>query len=337
MPTHTRISALFFSTILFSLLAPFCTLAASFSDVRSTHPDYQAIEFLKSEGTITGYKDGTFRPDQLVSRAEAVKMILSAKKITLIKVTSSSFKDVKITDWFTGYIETAKSIKIVTGNPDGYFAPGRSVNKVEFLKMLLLAYDLKFLNYQTPSRPLYKDTIDTSAWYTPYLDFAKNVNIITPDSEGRITPSKNLTRAEVAEIIYKLQMIIKGGPTQLLLTRAESSLLQTIFDLRDNQLSDAAVDVKTAGDLANQALQKAPDQTIAKAAVKVITAFDLLVKAHQDSSAGNYTQALKDAGDAYNFAEDARQINPSVDNLVNQVKSAAKSLADSIRSKTKSN
>jgi methyl-accepting chemotaxis protein len=305
--------------------------AASFSDVPATHPDYKAIEFLKQEGIISGYSDGTFKPSQVVNRAEALKMIFVAKKTVLKTYTTASFPDVPLNQWFAKFVETARELKIVGGNPDGTFAPARNVNKAEFLKMFLLAYEVKFVNYKLPDKSLYADLTDKTQWFVPYFDFAKNINIISPNSQDNIEPAKDLTRGEVAEIIYKFEVILKGGPVQLLLSRAEGQLLQSMFDLQANKLEDAALDVKTAKDLANQALQQSPDQSIVKAAVKIISAFESLIQAFKDSAAKNLDSALKNAGSAYNLADEARNINSGVENLATQVKNAAKSLADQIR------
>ncbi len=306
---------------------------ASFSDVPADYPYYTAIEFLKTEGIIGGYPDGTFKPSQVVNRAEALKIVFNAKKTALKESTASSFSDVSLTDWFAKYVETAKSLKIISGNPDGTFAPARTVNKVEFLKMLLLTYEVQFVNYQAPTSPLYPDVTDNSQWYVPYLDFAKNINLITPTATGNIEPNKGLTRGEVAEVTYKMIVIIRGGPVQLLLSRSEALLMQSIFDLQAGALDNAALNIKSAKDLANQALQKAPEEAVVKSAVKIITAFEYLVSSFKESAAGQDDQALKSAGSAYNTAEEAKGISNSVENLAIQVKSAAKSLADSIRAR----
>ena len=64
---------------LYSLLQPLSALAEgpSFSDVPSNHFAYEAVEFLKAGGIISGFSNGTFRPDQKVNRAEALKLIIS--------------------------------------------------------------------------------------------------------------------------------------------------------------------------------------------------------------------------------------------------------------------
>lgn len=314
-------------------LAQAVTVETTFSDVPATHPHYQAIEFLRSEGIINGYPDGTFKPAQVVNRAEALKIILGAKKTPIEESTADSFSDVNSTDWFAKFVDTAKKLGVVSGNPDGTFAPARTVNKVEFLKMLLLTYEVKFVNYVAPDKPLYPDATDNGAWYIQYLDFSKSLNLIVPDSQGMIHPDSGLTRGEVADITYKLIIIIRGGPVQLALSRAEAQLMQAIFDLQAGALTDAENDIKSAKELANEALKQAPDEPVVKAAVKIIEAFESLVIAFQQAANGQDSEALASSGDAYNTAEAARQISNSIDNLSVQVKSAAKSLADSIRAK----
>jgi hypothetical protein len=323
-------------TLVLTNIFPLSVLSAttgSFSDVPANHPNFAAIEFLKNEGIISGYPDGTFRPAQVVNRAEALKIVLNAKSTPLNNVTATSFKDIAPSDWFAQYVETAKTLKIVSGNPDGTFAPARTVNKVEFLKMLLLTYDVQFVNYKLPTKPLYPDAADNTQWYIPYLDFAKNINLIVPNAAGNIEPDKGLTRGEVAEIVYKMIVVIRGGPVQLLLSRSEALLMQSIFDLQANALDDAAADIKAAKELASQALEKAPDEAIVKAALKVIEAFESLVTAFKQAAAAQNDLALQSAGTAYNTAEEARVISSAVENLALQVKAAAKSLADDIRTR----
>jgi hypothetical protein len=53
------------------------TTGPSFSDVPSSHFAFEAIEDLKKRGIIMGYRDGTYRPESTVNRAEAVKIIVA--------------------------------------------------------------------------------------------------------------------------------------------------------------------------------------------------------------------------------------------------------------------
>ncbi len=329
------ISLIALLSISISTIAPVSaqTTSGSFSDVSASHPNATAIEYLKNEGIIGGYPDGTFGPENIVNRAEALKIVLEANEKAIQEPTETSFSDVDPSDWFAKYVETAKSLEIVNGNPDGTFAPARTVNKVEFLKMLLLTYEVEFVNYHTPEKPLYPDATDSSQWYIPYLDFAKNLNLVIPNSAGNIEPDKGLTRGEVAEITYKLIIVIKGGPVQLLLSRSESLMMQAIFNLQEGNLEEASANIKSAKELANEALTQAPEESIVKAAVKIIEAFETLIQAFQHSANSEDDEALAASGQAYNKAEEAKQIDAGIESLSDQVKSAAKSLADSIRAK----
>ena len=71
-----------------SIIVSFCFLvvanAASttaFTDVASSHKNFKAITYLQDKGVIEGYSDNTFKPNQKVNRAEALKIILMGSKI----------------------------------------------------------------------------------------------------------------------------------------------------------------------------------------------------------------------------------------------------------------
>ncbi|EKD47641.1 MAG: S-layer protein sap precursor, partial [uncultured bacterium] len=112
-----------------------------FEDVSENYKYYKAIEYLREEGVVGGYSDGTFRPDQSVSRVEALKMIFEAIDAELSDGSALTFPDVDNEEWYVDYVATAKVLGIVDGYPDGTFRPTDPVNKVELLKMLFNAAD----------------------------------------------------------------------------------------------------------------------------------------------------------------------------------------------------
>src|SRR5690606_5789337 len=86
-------------------LLPFglSTKAASFSDVGESNNFYPAVEYLKGKGVIKGYEDGTFKPEQTINRAEALKILFLSRDILKksdenIVDESMSFSDVKASD-----------------------------------------------------------------------------------------------------------------------------------------------------------------------------------------------------------------------------------------------
>ncbi len=120
--------------------------AVSFSDVRSPILS-EAVNYLNEKGIIKGYPDGTFKPDQTINRAEALKIIfesLGESDVTLSSTTESSssirvFPDVDPTQWFAKYVKAAKQKSLIKGYPDGSYKPTQFVNRAEFIKIAMLA------------------------------------------------------------------------------------------------------------------------------------------------------------------------------------------------------
>jgi hypothetical protein len=108
---------------------------SSFSDVASSHWAFKYIETAKNQGIIGGYADGTFRPDEKISRAELAKMVVTAGKFT-INNTGTAFPDVASDHWAYDYVMTAKNLGIIGGYPDGTFKPSGNATRAEASKMV---------------------------------------------------------------------------------------------------------------------------------------------------------------------------------------------------------
>jgi len=172
--------------------------ATSFDDVPLSHENYTAIKYLVSNGVINGYNDGTFKPEAVVTRSEAVKLILEGIDAP-IEVSYLPFKDLPTDDWSYKYVSTAYTKSVVSGYPDGQFKGGNTVNRAEFLKILLTAMDINLS--KNVSKSPYKD-VSKNDWFAPDFKYAKDHNLI--DSNLRAWPSQGMTRAEVAEIMYRV-------------------------------------------------------------------------------------------------------------------------------------
>ncbi len=181
--------------------APKEVVAASFVDVPSTHTNAAAIDYLTTEGVIGGYPDGSFRPDQPVNRAEALKIILLGSQIVTSASRAAVFPDVPAEAWFAPFISTAKDREIVGGYPDGFFRPEQTVNLVEALKMALTANQIVLDNYATTAQ-VFADT-EAGAWYSAFLSYAKQFELVDGDTGDRVYPDRSLTRGQLAEVMYR--------------------------------------------------------------------------------------------------------------------------------------
>ena len=99
-----------------------------FSDLSAAHPYVDSVGSLKESGNVAGYPDGTFKPDNSVSRAEFITMTMSA--LGGNPAGSNCFSDVK-TEWFARFVCAAKAKGLVSGYADGTFGPARNINFVE--------------------------------------------------------------------------------------------------------------------------------------------------------------------------------------------------------------
>lgn len=169
-----------------------------FTDVYSSNEHAKAISYLKAHNIISGYSDGSFKPSKTVSRAEAIKMIFSAFDITSKGNIDSPFNDIAEKEWFTPFVLAAYDLNIVNGYSDGSFKPSKKVNRSEYFKIFLASGDVVLPKTAT-SKP-FSDT-EKVAWFAPYAEFAKDEKLL--DFGSNFYPTKEITRGEVAETIYR--------------------------------------------------------------------------------------------------------------------------------------
>ncbi len=179
----------------------------AFSDLIYAEWAKESVEALVSKGVISGYGDGTFRPNANVTREEFVKMVVVAFNIPY-EGKECAFLDVFENDWFRPYVGAAKECGIVNGIADDIFGIRKEITRQDAAVILKRTADYVSLNL---------DTIRT------YMDFADNSNIsdyakeavralycggiINGRGNGLFVPKDTCTRAEAVKMIYE---IIKG-------------------------------------------------------------------------------------------------------------------------------
>lgn len=164
--------------------------AVDFPDVESTASYAQAVQELSALDVISGYDDGTFGPDKLVTRAEITKMIVDAlaeRSSAEASTESTKFADVSADHWAKGYINQGVANGFIAGMSDTEFDPDANVTYVQAQKMLVSA-----IGYETYAQA-------QGRWPTGYKTYAASLDI-TKGISG-ITDSTELTRAQVAQMI----------------------------------------------------------------------------------------------------------------------------------------
>lgn len=166
----------------------FVASAADFSDVASNANYADAVNLLSNLGIINGYEDGTFRPDNTITRAEvAAIMVRMLGAEDSVEPGATVFTDVPADNWASGYINEAQARGIIDGMGDGTFAPNAEVTYEQVVKMLVCA-----LGYEPAAAA-------NGGYPTGYLYYASRIGV-TKGVSG--TTGQAASRATVAKLVY---------------------------------------------------------------------------------------------------------------------------------------
>ncbi|MFH0820227.1 MAG: septal ring lytic transglycosylase RlpA family protein [Candidatus Peregrinibacteria bacterium] len=180
-----------------------------FLDVTTGNPHYQAIQALAQKGVIQGYADQSFRPDQPVNRAEAVKLVLLGSDIFAPEIDNGTelFPDVMPGVWYDKFVAKAKNLGVIRGDSEtGFFRPGDTVNLAEVLKIIL---ETNTIVAKTPNSNPYLD-VPADAWFGPYFAYAKLAKLLDQTSDENVNPASAVNRGMLAELMYRLSRAPKA-------------------------------------------------------------------------------------------------------------------------------
>jgi len=186
------------------------------SDIPKSHPNFYAITWLIGDGDITGYPDGTFKPDNPINRAELMKMVTGTAADGQEQKYSNCFPDVK-DEWYAKYICYGKEQGWVKGYPDSTFKPANNVNRAEAIKIIIsssLTQDQ--IPNPTPAQMALQmpSDFDPNAWYAGFLRFAMvkelldGQHVTVKGDTYQYYPAGNMTRKEVAEMLWRIGIYI---------------------------------------------------------------------------------------------------------------------------------
>lgn len=174
----------------------------SFNDVEDEYYAYEAIEALVESGVLSGYPDGSFKPEAKVTRAEFIKMLSAA----LIKENGDKavpqYVDVADDVWYKPYVELAVSNGIVNGISDKEIGATLDIKREELCTMV---YRVCLLNgiKGADKTVEFADNEEISDFAADAVKFLAGLGVVN-GYDGSFAPKDTATRGQCAKILYEV-------------------------------------------------------------------------------------------------------------------------------------
>ncbi len=188
-------------------VVPTLTLAAENSDSEDVFTDLSdtmwardSIESLYKRNIVSGRGDGTFAPNDSITRSEAVKMIICAYDIDL-NSEECGFSDIQEENWAYKYICAASKAGIITGVGEGIFGGNQYITREDFVTILYRTLVLLGKTESISKQDSFSDSDEISDYAKQGVEYMQAMGIISGEN-GNFIPKRNISRAEVSVILW---------------------------------------------------------------------------------------------------------------------------------------
>lgn len=175
-----------------------------FPDVPMNYWAAENVRFVYENGIMTGDAEGSFRPDDSITREEWAKVVLSAFTIDTGD-GECDFEDVDKSEWYYSFVAKAYMLGIVNGYDENRFGTGQTLTRedavVMMYRMTQLARDIRAIQ---PADLTFTDAADISDYALEAVRMFTSAGVINGYESGEFIPQGNITRAEAAKIICSL-------------------------------------------------------------------------------------------------------------------------------------
>lgn len=181
----------------------------TFSDVQSSYWAGTFIQELSNRGIIRGFPDGSFRPNDPVTRAQFAAMVRQAFNKSNVR-GAVSFVDVPSNYWAYSAIQEAYSQGFLSGYPGNVFSPGQDIPRAQVLVSLSSGLQYTASSSTSSLLGVYQDASTIPDYARGGIAAATQKSIVVnyPNVEF-LNPNRSATRAEVAAFIY--QALVSSG------------------------------------------------------------------------------------------------------------------------------
>ena len=178
-----------------------------FSDIDNVPWAKEAINTLYSLGVINGKEIGKFYPNDMITREEFVKMLVSAFSMKLID-EDVKFDDVSENDWSYDFIKTAYIAGIAKGVGGNMFGKTDNILRQDICVMINRLFDISKIDISAKQNgKIFVDADDISDYAKDAVNNMSAADIISGDESGNVNPMAYATRAEVAKLLFRAREV----------------------------------------------------------------------------------------------------------------------------------
>ncbi|MDO4563260.1 MAG: S-layer homology domain-containing protein [Clostridia bacterium] len=174
-----------------------------FSDVPSTHWAFDTINTMVRKGLLVGYPDGTFRPDNYITRAEFATV--ASRVLDLEILSNGVIYDDTTTHWardIIGTMSLPQGLGMLRGIGENLFAPDVYITREQAAAIIVRAKSSVWQKTASASEA-FSDADSISWWFTEEIDIAYSNNLITGFEDGTYRPQNYTTRAEACTLLLR--------------------------------------------------------------------------------------------------------------------------------------
>jgi hypothetical protein len=178
----------------------------TFTDVSNQYWAFDEIKELSAKHIISGISDSEFAPQKQMTRAEFAALI--ARTLDLKASKAVTFTDIDSGNVHADAIAAASEAGIIHGRNAETFAPDDRITREEMVTLIISAYEYKTgKKIDLTVESSYADRNLAAKWALPYIDAASSIGFVQGQGNGTFAPKKFMTRAEGAQLIYRLLKI----------------------------------------------------------------------------------------------------------------------------------
>jgi hypothetical protein len=192
------------ATTIAPILAPTPSFAqTTFTDVQSNYWASQFIQQLSQRGVIAGFPDGSFRPEEAVTRAQFAAMINKAFQKTPQR-QAIRFADVPSSYWASNAIQQAYNIGFLSGYPGNRFEPNQAIPRQQVLVSLANGLEYSASGNTESTLQNFSDSASIAGYARgPIAAAAEKQIVVNYPNLKFLRPEATATRAQVAAFIYQ--------------------------------------------------------------------------------------------------------------------------------------